>query len=129
MSTKDEVRAAFVRYLDALARGDIAAIEEMISRDPAALIVGSDPSEWWRGHVEAVAGLKRIFDKVGGLPVAPNEPAVFISGDLGWVVDRPRVNIPGIDIDFRMSFVFRREDNGWKLLHLHASRSVKAEPR
>jgi ketosteroid isomerase-like protein len=125
----DEVRDAFVRYLDALARGDIKAIDAIISNADETLIIGSDPSEWWQGHDRAVEGLRAIIEQTGGLPVAPSDPQVFAFGDLGWVADRPKVTIPGVDIDFRMSAIFRMEAGDWKLVHLHASRSVTAETR
>jgi ketosteroid isomerase-like protein len=123
-----ELCALLERYYAASAQGDADFLAEYIARDPEALVIGTDLSEWWRGGDETIAVWGKAWRTRGGLPVVASNPSAFKSGEIGWLSDQARWVLPdGREIPFRLSAVYRREEAGWKLIQAHYSLGVPNE--
>jgi hypothetical protein len=47
-------------------------------------------------------------------------------GDVGWVVDRPTIELAGGGrFETRLTFVVHRQDGAWKIVHTHTSVGVE----
>lgn len=49
MEPAPELVALLQRYYAASAHGDTHFLDQRIARQPGALVIGTDPDEWWRG--------------------------------------------------------------------------------
>jgi hypothetical protein len=100
--------------------GDADAANELISRDPATLMIGS-AGEWVQdqdalrsGRLPAGEGL------IGGTTAVGYEQDA-----LGWFADEPTwVFADGSKARMRMSAFLRREDGAWRIVHAHLSVAV-----
>ena len=46
MRQSEEVREAILRYCERLSAGDVGSFDEVVSQEPATLIIGTAPGEW-----------------------------------------------------------------------------------
>lgn len=118
---------AVARALEAFfaknASGELSTFDEVVSREEAVLAVGSTAREWFSGQ-DAV----RKAYGIEGVLIEPGSIDAWENADTGWAVARPQFTIPG-GPSFRLRFtaVFIREDDTWKLIHLHGSYPVPDE--
>lgn len=119
-----ELEGVFDRVVQALRSGDVDAIREFLPRGETTVSIGTDPDEWWVG-----ADIERAWtaqlQETGGFPVEVSERIVDASGDVGWVAARLTMAAPdGGTLPLRLTAVFRREAESWKLVNSHASFGV-----
>ncbi len=62
-----------------------------------------------------------------GMQIIPGQLQAYREGNVGWVIDcDPLFRLPdGLEMPFRSSWVFRRENGEWKLVHVHTSIGVR----
>ncbi len=46
MRQSEEVRNAMLRYCEGISASDVARFDELVSQEPATLIIGTAPGEW-----------------------------------------------------------------------------------
>jgi hypothetical protein len=124
MQKSAEVRDAMLRFYDRLSASDVGSFDELVSREPAALIIGTAPGEW----VTERDTMRFGFETEGFRIEAGNDPAGYEEGSLGWVVDQPTFVFPdGSAIQTRLTAIMHQEDDRWKLVHMHVSVGVPDE--
>jgi ketosteroid isomerase-like protein len=119
MADSDGVRDVLMRFVDALNQGDGEAAARLHSGADDALVIGSDPEEWFQG-----AGASDVFrqEAAGGMQARVDEPLVGTEGDIGWYAGRGAFVLPdGTEHPFRATGVCRREGGEWKILQSHTS--------
>jgi ketosteroid isomerase-like protein len=122
MADSDGVRDVLMGFVDAMNRGDGEAAALTHSDADDALIIGSDPAEWFQG-----AGARDVFRQQGegGMQVRVEEPVVGADGDVGWFAGRGAFVLPdGTEHAFRATGVCRREGGEWRILQSHTSFAV-----
>lgn len=125
MQPSSELRELVLRTYAAMGSGDTTFYERHLSQQDGVLIIGSDPDEWWTGYETITQIYKAQMREVGGVSCLPGDPQAYSMGDVGWVADRPRFQLPdGTELPFRMSIVFVKEDGAWKVAHQHISIGV-----
>lgn len=131
MQPSSELRDTMLRFYQAAASGDLTALDRTQSTEPGALMIGSDPDEWWEGgEAIALAWRAQIEALGGGMPIAAGNPQCWEEGNVGWAADRPVLRAPGQpDAPFRVTAVFHREGGTWKVVQVHASLGVPNEER
>ena len=56
------------------------------------------------------------------MPITAGDLEAFVDGDVGWVADRPMLDVgDGNPVAIRFTAVFLREDGDWKLVQSHGS--------
>jgi ketosteroid isomerase-like protein len=71
---------------------------------------------------------KAQFEEVGGFSIIAGTPQAYSEGDVGWAADRPKFKLPdGTEIPVRLTSVFRKEGNDWKVVLWHFSIGVRNE--
>ena len=124
MTQPSELADVVQRLYEAFATGDVDAIERMTSDDEGTVAIGTDPDEWSEDGSEIKAQLREQFAG-GQMRAKPGNPRIDQAGDVGWFADRPAfVTADGHDIPFRVTGVWRREGDEWKLIQSHASTGV-----
>jgi SnoaL-like domain len=116
------------RYYTASAQGDTTFLDLLIARHPGTLVIGTDAAEWWRGGEQIVETWTAAWQQRGGLPVHDSRPEAYRAGDVGWVADQATWLLPdGRAIPFRLTAVFQRQDQAWRLVQAHFSVGVPNE--
>jgi SnoaL-like domain len=120
MQQSAEVRDAMLRFYDRLSASDVASFDQLVSQDPATLVIGTAPGEWVTDRDRLRFGFE-----TEGVRIQAGEPAGYEEGSLGWMVDDPVFSFPdGSAMQTRLTAVLRREDRTWKLVHMHVSVGV-----
>jgi hypothetical protein len=120
MQQSGEVREAMLRFYDRLSASDVTSFDQLVSQDPATLIIGTAPGEWVTERDRMRFGFE-----TEGVRIHAAEPVGYEEGSLGWVVDEPMFFFPdGSAMKTRLTAVLRREDGAWKLVHMHVSVGV-----
>ncbi len=122
MRQSEEVRDAMLRYCDRISTGDVASFDEVVSQEPATLIIGTAPGEWVTERTQLRYGFE-----TEGFRIEAGDPAGYEEGSLGWFVDEPTFFPDGSSMDTRLTAVMHQEDGRWKLVHMHVSVGVPDE--
>lgn len=122
-----ELRELFLRYYQALEQGDVGMALDLVSREQGTLSIGTDPNEWWSDYstLERVFALQLAEMRDAGVRFLPGDPQCYAEGSVGWGADRARIVLPsGMEQGIRLTAVFHREGNDWKMVQSHASLGV-----
>ncbi len=123
MRQSEGVREAWLRFCERLSAGDVASFDELVSQEPAALIIGTAPGEWVTERERMRFGFE-----TEGLRLEAKDPVGYEEGSLGWVVDQPAFVFPdGSVMQARLTAVMHQEEGRWKLVHMHVSVGVPDE--
>jgi SnoaL-like domain len=123
MEQSAKVRETMLRFYDRLSAGDVESFDELVSREPATLVIGTAPGE----RANDRAGLRFGFE-AEGVRIEAGDPLGYEEGSMGWVVDEPTFFFPdGSGMHTRLTAVMRWEDGRWKLVHMHVSVGVPDE--
>jgi ketosteroid isomerase-like protein len=123
MQQSTEVRDAMLRFYDRLSASDVASFDQLVSQDPATMVIGTAPGE----RVTERDRLRLGFE-AEGVRIQAGGPAGYEEGSMGWVVDEPMFFFPdGSAMKTRLTAVLHREDGVWKLVHMHVSVGVPDE--
>ena len=120
MAPSTEIRETVLEMYRRMLAGEADEANDLISRDPALVFIGS-AGEWIDDQATLRAG-KQVPGE--GLVAGPN-PVAYADGDMGFFVDQPSWRFAdGTQADMRLSAVLRREDPGWRIVHVHMSVAV-----
>jgi hypothetical protein len=120
MSPSAEIRDTVLEFYRRMLAGEADAANDLISRDPAMIFIGS-AGEW----VDDQAALRSgKLDPGEGVEAGP-DPKAYANGDVGWFADQPTwVFADGTKAEMRMTAVLQHEPEGWRIVHAHLSVSV-----
>ena len=133
-SDVEEFLEQYHRTLEAVARGDPLPQERLWSRrDDVTLANPLGPPA--RGWTEVSNALRRAVSQLSDGEVLGSERiSGYSSGDLAYIVEieRFRVKVGGAreaaPSSLRVTTIFRREEDGWKILHRHADTITRPRP-
>ncbi|MCI0584516.1 MAG: nuclear transport factor 2 family protein [Chloroflexi bacterium] len=120
MTPSSEIKATMLEFYRRVLAGEADAANDLISRDPATVFIGS-AGEW----VDDQATLRSGTLPAGeGLVVGP-APVAFEADGVGWFADQPTwLFADGSKAEMRMSAVLVRDAPGWRIVHTHLSVAV-----
>jgi ketosteroid isomerase-like protein len=128
MERAPELEEIIAEWFQSVARGDASWVDRHVSREPDALLVGTDPNEWFEGPRAGEFLKGEAQAMTGSVDVSPGEPIAYREGEIGWGITRPTLRLPdGRSVSPRWSAVFRREDGDWKAVQIHASVGIPNE--
>jgi hypothetical protein len=128
MESSKELRDLTLRSYEAMARGDISFLEQLLSKEPGVLSLGTDPNEWWSGYSTIIEAFREQLQQTGSFPLQGGDPQAYSEGTVGWVVDRPTLRIPGApEVKTRVTVIYHKENNAWKIVQMVFSASVPNE--
>ena len=79
MQQSAEVREAMLLFYDRLSASDVASFDQLVSQDPATLIIGTAPGEWVTERDRMRFGFE-----IEGVRIQAGEPAGYEEGSMGW---------------------------------------------
>jgi ketosteroid isomerase-like protein len=122
------------RATDALVKGDPEAKKKLFSRrDDVTLAHPLGPPA--RGWNQVEKTLERAASQLReGEPIAFERISEYATADLAYIVEieRNRMKVGGASemglVSLRVTTIFRREDDGWKIVHRHADPITTPRP-
>ena len=133
-SDLDEVLEQYHRALEAVAKGDPAPQERLWSRR-ADVTLANPLGPPARGWTEVSNALRRAVSHLhDGELLGSEQISMYSSGDLAYLleIERFRVRVGGArepaPSSLRVTTIFRREEDGWKLVHRHADTVTAPQP-
>jgi hypothetical protein len=129
MEPAPEVRDAYLQFTRGLSSGDVSSFEGMFSRAPGVIEIGSDPDAWSEGYESITDRLTAVSTGIAGTNIEPGDVKAFQEGTIAWLADRPTLTSPeGMKVSARVTAVFRREGDGWKIVQSHLSMGRRLTP-
>lgn len=128
MPTSDAL-ALLDRLYKSFGTGDASSWSDAIADD--AVLVGTDPNEFWTDATAARAALKAQLGEMkdAGISFQPGHQEVReLGGDIVLVVDQPTITLPdGGSQQVRLTALIDGQGDGVQLKHFHLSVPVKNE--
>lgn len=121
MEPSEEIRRVIDRLTKAIAEGDRESVLGRLSDHPGALIIGSDPAEWWRGHEARAVWGRQIEEFDGSFLVTANEIEAWEEASVGWASVKETIAWAGKTLEGRASYILHLEHGEWKVVHVHWS--------
>jgi len=122
MEPAPEVRDVYLRFNEAFSSGDTSSILGAYSRVPGVIEIGSGPDAWTEGYESIARRLTGVFKEIAGTTIVPGDVRAFQEGGVAWLADRPTMTSPeGMSLSSRITAVFRREGDSWKIVQSHLS--------
>ena len=117
-----EIEQLIRRWYQRIEAGEmVSAATDLLSCDAAFRAIGTDKDEWFAHR----AGLITAYGKAaeaGPPQIEVERIDAFSEGPVGWAVDEVLVARPGTQpILMRHTFILRREEGVWKVIHGHYS--------
>ena len=129
----DGVVEAFRQALEAFVKGDARPAMELFSqRDDVTLANPLGPPRLGRAEVEKAA--EEAAANFTGGSIRFEEVSRYATPDLGYIVqlERAKAQLAGTEdiapISLRVTMIFRREGDAWKVAHRHADPITTARP-
>ena len=121
-----EVKEMMIRFYEAASKGDFDAVDGLLSRRARVLWIGTDPNEWWETPKAVLqAWLAQTAQLGGPAPITGGNVKAYQHGEVAWVSDRPAFHLPdGRSLPFRLTAVWAREPEGWRIVQVHTSLGV-----
>ncbi len=120
MEPSEEIRRVVQRWMTAISEGDTEPALGRVSGHAGALMIGTDPAEWWRGDaIRLVWG--RQIEELGGFDLAWDEIEAWEEQPVGWASARGTVTWAGQQLDLRATHVLHLEHGEWKVVQTHWS--------
>ncbi len=128
METSAELQALYRKICEAQTDGDYRFFEDHFSKKEGVTAIGTDPSEWWNGYKTITRVFKAQLEEAGGFQIVADTPMAYREGSTGWVAGQPTLRLSnGTEIPLRLTVVFQREHDGWKILQWHCSMGISNE--
>jgi len=128
MEQSTKLKELYLRCCEAISSGDYPFFENYFSQKDGVLAIGTDPTEWWPGYATITTIFKAQLKEMGGFKILADTPLAYRAGSIGWVAGQPTLKLPdGTEIPFRLTAVFQKEQDGWKIVQWHVSAGVSNE--
>ncbi len=126
MERSSELEDLVEAWFAAASRGDASLVLAHVSDSEGTRLIGSDPSEVFKGGAAVRQFLAGEIEGGGGhATFRPADTEAFAEGSVGWATTYLTITLPdGRRVSPRWSAVFQQEDAVWKFVHTHASIGV-----
>lgn len=129
MRASDGVREGLQRFYERFSSGDPEAFAAGIAAVDGVSVIGTGPDEGHSNRDDWIAAYAEgATSWAAGLRLEGSDPHGWEDGAVGFGTDSPRFVFPdGSTLPTRLTGVFRREGDEWKVVHLHFSVGVPDE--
>jgi hypothetical protein len=126
MERSTELEELIDAWFAAATKGESSLVPAHVSMSEGTRLIGSDPSERFRGGVAVRDFLIGEVAGAGGrVTFVPTDTEAFCEGTVGWATTNITITMPdGRRVSPRWSAVFHREGRTWMFVQTHASIGV-----
>jgi hypothetical protein len=127
MQPCDELKSIVLHHYGKFDSGGQAeTVKEMCSLQEGVVIIGNDPNEWVDDHNSLLAWIKSGSSVKAEITF--HNLKAMSEGRVGWTADHVTVKFPTcVEVLIRHTRIFHKEDDTWKMVHLHVSVAVPDE--
>jgi ketosteroid isomerase-like protein len=128
MKQSSEIKQLMTRFYEEASKGNFDVVDGFVSQDDVRWI-GTDPNEWWETPA-AVSKAWRDQTAAVGTPlrITAGDFVAYQQDNVAWLSDRPVFHMAdATTVPFRLTAVWLREPDGWKIVQFHASVGVPNE--
>ena len=123
-----ELKELYIESCEAMSSGDYSFFERYFSHMDGVTAIGTDSAEWWTGYATITKVFKTQLEEMVEYQIMADTPQAYCDGSIGWVAGQPKIILPdGLEIQARLTAVFRKEANGWKIVQWHFSTGISNE--
>jgi SnoaL-like domain len=127
MQSSREVVQGLADFYAAYSSHDPQRFADALSSGDGVSIIGTAPGEGRPDREAWIEGYSQSIPPAGLRLEGGPEPRGYADGSVGFATDQPRFVLPdGRFVPTRLTAVLREED-GWKVVHLHFSVGVPDE--
>jgi hypothetical protein len=127
MEKSNELKDFILNGYKAMRDGDVDWWERHLSKREGALMIGTDPHEWWAGHATIAKVTQQQIEAMAG-SIIEGDPQAYVEGTVGWYADNVRWKLSnGRVLSARLTGVCTKEEGEWKILQSHFSIGVPNE--
>jgi hypothetical protein len=128
MEQSTELKEVYLRICEAMSNGEASFFRGCFSQEDGVIAIGTDPTEWWAGYDTITRVFMEQLEETGGFQMLAGEPLAYHNGSIGWVAGQPVIKLSGgAEIPFRLTAVFQKEQNDWKIVQWHFSTGTANE--
>ena len=128
MEKSAELKELYLSCCEAQTTGDYAFFKRHFSQKEGVLAIGTDPAEWWTGYSTITSVFETQLKEIEGIEVQPGTPHAYQDGSMGWIAGQPTIKLPdGTEMPARLTAVFQKEQDGWKIVQWHFSTGTSNE--
>ena len=120
MEPSEEIRRIVERWMQAISERDSESSLERVSDLPGALMIGTDPEEWFHGS-QAHAIWARQLEELDSFSVVGTEIEAWEEGTVGWASVKEKISWDDQEAESRATYVFHLERGEWKAVQIHWS--------
>src|SRR6266545_2228061 len=120
VKASEEIRRIVERWMQAISERDSESSLERVSDLPGALMIGTDPEEWFHG-AEARAIWARQLEELDSFSVVGTEIEAWEEGTVGWASVKEKISWDHQEAEARATYVFHLERGEWKAVQIHWS--------
>lgn len=125
-----ELEAVIRRFLKAIEIGDLETVRALIDSSDQAMVIGSDPEEWFKGP-EAVELLKTSIEHRRNYAYDIKRLEAFEEGTVGWVAldvlvlfepgDAGQTHLKDEPVPLHITAVLVLDQGFWRIIQWHVS--------
>jgi hypothetical protein len=121
MQPCEELKNLVLRHYGKFSAGSQSVtIQEMYSLQEGVVIIGAGTDEWFDDREGILREIKEGSSTK--LDIDVQNIYGFYEGSVGWTMDRVLVKLTnGTELPIRHTRIFHKEDDMWKMVHLHVS--------
>ena len=129
MDRSEEVRTALTSVMETFGTPAMgSALSAAMSTEPETLLIGTDPDEWWEGPDDIRRAMSAQGEELQGMTAKVSHAEGWVEGNVGWAAGKAEIEIPGgSPVSMRITAVYLRRHDGWKIAQAHASVGVYNE--
>lgn len=106
----------------AIEKGDVEKYVSFFSEKKKYLHLGSGKNEHYYGREGMREGMT-LLGKIEIRELAP--PQIYIAGNFAWSISKTVMSAEDDELDiereYRVTMLFEKEEEGWKIVHVHSS--------
>lgn len=123
------ISEAIRRFYERFSAGDPNGFADILATGDGVFVIGTGPGEGDSSREDWIASYTEgVGSWMAGVRLEGADPRGWEDGSTGWGTDTPRFVLPdGSTLPTRLTAVLRREDDQWKVAHLHFSVGVPDE--
>lgn len=105
-----------------------SAFTEAMPAEPGALMVGTDPAEWWDDPDDLRRVVQAQSKELQGTAVTVTHSEGWVQGDVGWGAVRADFSFPdGSAANLRITATLIHRSGHWRIVQFHVSAGAANE--